>query len=359
MRTRIIRSADIYHLISHVGLDALMDQMIHQLRQALLAYDESDHELPIRDGFNYTEPFPGLVEWMPIMKKAHSATIKVVGYHPDNPERRGLPSVLSTIGIYDIDSGHLKGLGDATFLTALRTGAASAIASECLAKKSSSVVGMIGVGAQSVTQLHALGRLFPIEKILINDIDPNAEASFVTRIKALIPATVEIRAVPVELLVQSADILCTSTSIGVGEGPLFEDREVRPWLHVNAVGADFPGKTELPLNLLKRSLVVPDFARQAMKEGECQRLDAGDIGPDLASVVQGEIDIDDIQQRLTVFDSTGYALEDQVAIRMLLDYCDELDLGVDVQLETATGDPRNPYDLGEQSANKEARIQEA
>jgi hypothetical protein len=62
---------------------------------------------------------------------------------------------------------------------------------------------------------------------------------------------------------------------------------------------------------------------------------------------------------LTVFDSTGYALEDQVAIRMLLDYCDELDLGVDVQLETATGDPRNPYDLGEQSANKEARIQEA
>lgn len=351
METRIILAEDIARLISSVGIDTLMDEMTTRLKTALQEYDDSQHELPIRDGFNYTDPHLGLVEWMPIMRKAHTATIKIVGYHPNNPTHSNLPSVLSTVGIYDTSNGHLLGLADATFLTALRTGAASAVASEALARADSKVVGLIGVGAQAVTQLHALSRLFPIERVLINDIDPVATQSFVSRVETLLPRQVEIRSLPVDELVPACDILCTCTSVEVGEGPLFGDLEVRPWLHVNAIGADFPGKTELPLSLLQRSLVVPDFTGQAIREGECQQLRKEDIGPDLAHVSQHGDHFETGRQRLTVFDSTGYALEDHVAIEMLIEYCDELHLGLNVQLETATGDPRNPYDLGASSGD--------
>ena len=346
MRTRIILAEDIARLVDRVGLDELMDQMVARLRTAMREFDGDQHELPIRDGFSYTDPNLGLVEWMPILKKSHTATIKVVGYHPNNPGQSGLPSVLSTVGIYDTSNGHMLGLGDATFLTALRTGAASAVASELLARPNSTVVGLIGVGAQAVSQLHGLSRLFPIDRVLIQDIDPQATSSFVSRVKGLVPPHVEIRSVPVGLLVQSADILCTCTSIDVGEGPLFEDCEVRPWLHVNAVGADFPGKIELPFGLLQRALVVPDFAEQAIREGECQQLSIAQIGPELASMVRDAGDEMNHSDQLTVFDSTGYALEDHVAIEMLVEYCDELDLGLHVQLEVTGGDPRNPYDMG-------------
>ncbi|MBT8202089.1 MAG: ornithine cyclodeaminase family protein, partial [Acidimicrobiia bacterium] len=210
----------------------------------------------------------------------------------------------------------------------------------------SSVVGLIGCGAQSITQLHALLRTFPIDQVLITDASDHNIDTFANRAAEILPTNVEVKPVPMELLMQSSDIVCTSTSVGIDEGPLFPDLEVRPWLHINAVGSDFPGKVELPLAMLRRSRVCPDVREQAIKEGECQQLADHEIGPTLAELVAGVDRYRPWQEELTVFDSTGWALGDQVAMQLLLRHAGRLGVGIEMRLEDIGDDPLDPYHLG-------------
>lgn len=344
--TTIIARDHIASIVDVVGLDVLMDEMIASLWEAIEAYDETRTHVRARDGFHYREPDVGLLEWMPVMHTAQSTTIKVVGYHPSNPTARSLPTILSTISVFDTATGHMTGLADGTFLTALRTGAASAVASRVLARPSSRVLGLVGCGAQSITQMHAMLRTFPIDQILITDADQHNVETFATRAAEVLPGSVELRSAPVDLLMQSADIVCTSTSVGIGEGPLFEDLPTKPWLHINAVGSDFPGKVELPLALLRRSLVSPDVPEQAVREGECQQLDEDEIGPSLATIVANPDAFEHSQNELTIFDSTGWALGDQVAMQLLLQHAARVGVGIEINLEDIGDDPLDPYHLG-------------
>lgn len=178
MKTLIISADDIYCLVQKLGIHALMDEMIERLTKAFSTYCDDNITIPARSGFQYSQPEIGLLEWMPSMKNGSHATVKMVGYHPTNPQQRNLPTILSTVSAYDTSTGHLLGLADATFLTALRTGAASAIASRILAKPCTRRVGLIGGGAQALTQLHALSRVFSVEEVFVYDIDPESAQAF-------------------------------------------------------------------------------------------------------------------------------------------------------------------------------------
>jgi ornithine cyclodeaminase/alanine dehydrogenase-like protein (mu-crystallin family) len=343
MQSIILSVDDIRSIVNQVGLDTMMDEMIRRLTRAFTEFDPRRTVVPARAGFSYQEPQPGLVEWMPVMNSCERVTLKVVGYHPGNPDLHQLPTILSTVSAYDTSNGHLIGIADCTFLTALRTGAASAVASQVLAAEDSRVLGVIGCGAQAVTQIHAISRLFPLEQIVAYDTNPLASSSLRERIRQLgIPVqTVEQEDLPG--LVQAADILCTCTSVAIGKGPVFTDTGVKPGLHINAIGSDFPGKFELPRSLLKRSFVCPDFLEQAVQEGECQQLKADEIGPGIAEVVKNQARYQSLRQQVTVFDSTGWALEDQAALEMLMDYAADLGLGARMELESISNDPHNPY----------------
>ena len=343
--TLIIGRDDVAAIVAAVGLDSLMDEMIDGLTTAIVTFDDAVTHVRTRDGFHYTHPETGLLEWMPVMQSGESTTIKVVGYHPDNPRARQVPTILATISVYDTASGHLRCLIDGTFLTAMRTGAASAVASRALARPSSHILGLVGCGAQAVTQAHALVRTFPIDRVLIHDVDPAALASLPGRIQRFLPPGVEVIAMPLELLMQTADIVSTATSIGIGEGPLFHDLPTKPWLHVNAVGSDFEGKRELPVEFLRRALVSPDVLEQALLEGECQALAAEEIGPSLAHVTAHPGSYRSWQDALTVFDSTGWALEDQVAARLLTKHASRLGVGTAVAIEDIGSDPLDPYHM--------------
>jgi L-lysine cyclodeaminase len=133
--------------------------------------------------------------------------------------------------------------------------------------------------------------------------------------------------------------------VGVGAGPVFNGVEPRPWAHFNAVGSDFVGKVELPISLLRRSFVCPDFREQAVKEGECQQLVNAEIGPNLYEVLQRRDEFCALSERLTVFDSTGWALEDQVTMELLMEYARELGVGRSIAIETVSADALNPYDF--------------
>ncbi len=345
MKTLILTSDDTRAIVRRVGLDAVMDEMIDRITTTLRTYDIHETVVPVRAGFHYETPTIGLIEWMPIMRNGNRTTVKIVGYHPRNPTDYGIPTILATVSAYDTATGHLVGLADGTFLTALRTGAASAVATQHLAREDSKVVGLIGCGAQAVSQLHAISRCFDIEQVLIYDIDDSVLRSFPQRISILGLRRAEVGVADTAAILAESDILCTATSVDVGGGPVFSDGQSKPGLHINATGSDFKGKVEIPKELLLRSLVVPDVLEQAISEGECQQLDGDNIGPELHDVVKDPERFAFAREQRTVFDSTGWALEDHVALEMMMHYAGELGLGTEMEIESISHDAKNPYEF--------------
>ncbi len=349
--TLLISSEDVQKIVQHFGLNRVMDDLIHRLEQLILSYDPKKTHIPMRSGFNYQQPHAGLVEWMPVFEKSNQVVIKVVGYHPENPKAYALPTILSTISAYDIRTGHLSALMDGVLATALRTGAASAIASRYLAKPESKTLGLIGCGAQAVTQLHALSRIFDLQKVFMYDVDPVAMKTLPER---CLPLNLSVQMVPKEMpaIIAESDILCTATSLDVHAGPLFEDQETLAHLHINAVGSDFPGKIEVPKALLERSFVCPDFIEQALVEGECQQLDQQFIGPELYSLLQNASDHAEVWKQTSIFDSTGWALEDQVTMDLFIEYAQTLQVGQKVLIENTQEDAKSPYHFMQASVLK-------
>lgn len=353
-KTLILSREDIQEITRSQGINQLMDELIQQLEEAMRTLSQAGLDIPARSGFNYKTPETGLIEWMPIYEAGGDVTIKVVGYHPNNPDLHDLPTIVSTISAYDTTTGHLLGIMDGVLPTALRTGAAAAIAAKYMAYDGSENVGMIGCGAQSITQVHGLSRIFDLKRIYIYDVSERAISSFSRRIEAL-DLDLEIIPAEIEKVVEQSDILVTATSIDVGAGPLFQGVQTKAHLHINAIGSDFPGKTELPIDLLKQSFICADFVDQALVEGECQQLTSTDIDADIIEVVTDPRKYKNVKNQRSVYDSTGWALQDKVTFALFRDLGRDLGMGQLVEIENMSGDTSNPYDFMRQSTPMELR----
>ncbi len=343
MYTRLLGAGDMARLLAVVGRDEFMDLMIERLRGRFERHEAAEVDARSRDGFRYDKPELGLIEWMPTHEIGGPVVIKMVGYHPTNPEQRTMPSVLATSSMWDTDTGHLNAVADATLLTALRTGAASGLATDVLAIDGPITVGMVGLGAQAVTQLHAISRIREVTRVIGYDPSEAAASSYAQR-TAFMGIDVDIvTGDALAEMVASVDVLCTCTSVDIGAGPVIPDGPTKPWLHVNAVGADFPGKFEIPTSLLELSKVFPDTLAQCIVEGECQRVPAKDIGVELPLLVGDPGIHASLRQDRTIFDSTGWAVEDEIALRLALELADRHGLGTLFALESIPVDPHDPY----------------
>ncbi|MEV6949316.1 ornithine cyclodeaminase family protein [Streptomyces sp. NPDC051172] len=337
--TLVLTQRHVGKIVDLCGRDRFMELVIDRLHLALA---EPDHGVaPARDGFTRCPGGTGVIEWMPYHVPAGSMTLKTVSYTPTNPvSRHQLPTINGTLTRFDDETGRLVAVCDAGLLTAVRTGAASAVASRLLARPESGVLGLVGAGAQAVTQAHALSRVFPIEEILVHDAEPSHADSFAERVGFL---NLTVRRAALAELVSASDIICTATTVGVGQGPVLPAEGLRGHVHINAVGADLVGKTELPLSLLRSALVVPDHMDQARHEGECQSLTEDDIGPQLSAVCRESGDWTSYRDSMTVFDSTGYAIEDHVALDVLIELAEETGAGERLLIEHLPVDALNPY----------------
>ena len=341
--TLVLGAADVAEVVRTVGRNELLDLLIERLRTRCVEHSAGTTEVRARDGFRYDKPDLGLVEWMPTHEAGGPVVVKMVGYHPGNPVQRDLPSVIATSSMWDTDNGHLMALADATLLTALRTGAASALATEALAIDGPITLGIVGLGAQAVTQLHAISRVRPIDRVIALDTAADVAATFAERVTFC--------GVPVEVVDSSAadsiaaevDVLCTCTSVDIDAGPVIGDVAPRPGLHVNAVGADLPGKLELPGALLADAFGVPDITDQCVLEGECQQIPRTSIGPELADIVRNQPEHRSRRNDVTVFDSTGWAVEDDVALRLLVELAETSGIGRRIPIEYLSTDPYDPY----------------
>lgn len=350
LETLVVARSDVAAIVAAIGHDALMDEVIAGLDVAFREYGPHDN-VPARDGFAIGRRRQGTLEWMPIMSR-DQVLIKTVSYSPENPQDRNIPTILATISLYDPSSGHLVALCDGVLATAIRTGAASALASRALARPNSATLGLIGCGAQAVTQLHALARTFPIKQVRIFDTDTHVAHSFVRRVAFL---GLDVQVAPLAQVEAEADILCTQTSVAVGDGPVLRGEALKPWVHINAVGSDLPGKIEVPRAVLARSLVCPDYRLQAVREGECQQLAPEQIGPQLFEVLQRPEDYRAHRERPTVFDSTGFALEDRVVAEVVLRHARALGRGTLIPVEYLAEDPLDPYSQPRALSHRAAR----
>lgn len=241
------------------------------------------------------------------------AGMKWVNAHPQN-RARNLPSVMAVLVYNDPETGYPLAIMDATNITAYRTGAAAAIASKYLARKNSRTLGIIGAGYQAYTQILAHAELFSFK--VINAYDLSMEA--VEKLVKSLPGF-NIKSVAVEEAAAS-DILCTLTP---SRSPVVRNEWIAPGTHINAVGADAAGKEELAPEILTRAVVVVDDLKQACSGGEINvpikngAYSAGDVYGTLAELVLGQKPGRTDDASITIFDSTGIAIEDIAVARII------------------------------------------
>lgn len=243
------------------------------------------------------------------------AGLKWVNVHPQNASR-GLPSVMAVLIYNDPETGYPLAIMDATEITAYRTGAAAAIASRYLARRDSHTMGVIGAGYQAYTQILAHVELF--NPISINAFDISKAA--VDKLGQSLPH-LSIKSCSIQEAA-ACDIVCTLTP---SRSPIIKKEWIRPGTHINAVGADAPGKQELEPSILKEAIVVIDDLTQASHSGEInvpiQRglYNTNEVYGTLAEVIVGKKKGRTDSRAITVFDSTGIAVEDIAVAKLLFE----------------------------------------
>ncbi len=279
----------------------------------------------------------GVIELMPTSDGGQYA-FKYVNGHPKNT-RDGRQTVTAFGVLADVETGYPLLLTEMTILTALRTAATSALAARHLAPEGARTMALIGNGAQSEFQALAFKALLGIDRLRLFDIDAGASARCARNLKrygfdiTLCPSA--------EAAVLGADIITTVTA-DKANATILSDNMVGAGVHINAVGGDCPGKTELQVEILRRATIFVEYPPQTRIEGEIQQLPPDHPVTELWRVIAGQAPGRRRRDEITIFDSVGFAIEDFAALRWLAaesartGLFDELDL---------LADPDDPRDL--------------
>ncbi|MCL3839109.1 ornithine cyclodeaminase [Aeromicrobium duanguangcaii] len=279
----------------------------------------------------------GVIELMPT-SDGEAYGFKYVNGHPSNPAR-GLQTVTAFGVLARVDSGYPTFVAEMTLLTALRTAATSAMAARHLARPDASVMAMIGTGSQSEFQALGFRAALGIRSLRIWDVDEAAMAKFVRNVEPL-GFTVHVASSAADA-VRGADVITTCTA-DKQRAVVLTDDMVAPGVHVNAIGGDCPGKTELDPAILGRADVFVEYEPQTRIEGEIQAVAPDSPVTELWRVVGGEAPGRRDASSVTVFDSVGFAVEDFAA----LTFAHRAVAGTDlVSWLDLIADPADPKDL--------------
>jgi ornithine cyclodeaminase len=266
----------------------------------------------------------GVIELMPT-SDGRLFSFKYVNGHPKNTAE-GLLTVTAFGVLADVATGYPLLLSELTVTTALRTAAMSALAAKWLARPNSRVMALIGNGAQSEFQAIAFHRILGIREIRLFDVDPLATAKLQRNLRAM-PELADlalVRAASTAEACRGADIVTTVTA-DKRNAVILTPPMIAAGMHLNAVGGDCPGKTELHADILRlpNARVVVEYEPQSRVEGEIQQMEPGFPVVEFADVVRGRTSGRTGDDQVTIFDSVGFALEDYSALRFLHGLLDE------------------------------------
>lgn len=281
-------------------------------------------------------PF-GVIELMPTTD-FNEYSFKYVNGHPLNPAN-GYQTVTAFGVLANVGNGYPTFLAEMTLLTALRTAATSALAAKALARTESSTMAMIGAGSQAEFQALAFRAILDINKIKIFDIDVSAVNKLRRNLEPLGFQIIDAHSV--SDAATDADIITTCTADKT-HNTILNSTQVQPGVHINAVGGDCPGKTELDAEILRRARVFVEFPEQSRIEGEVQQMAADFPVIELWKVfIEEELGRGSAKE-ITVFDSVGFAIADFSALRYLRDSTAGTSLQTTIDL---VADPEDPKDL--------------
>jgi alanine dehydrogenase len=314
IKVLLLSEQEISELLS---IEEVMKVVENAFREKALGHAQ----MPPKVYLNFSK-YNGDVRAMPAyLERLDVASVKIVNSHPENPSKFGMPTVSGTILLLDPRNGALLSVMGGNNITAMRTAAAGGIAAKYLAKRNSKTASFIGAGVQARAQLLALLAVFPnLEEIRVCDISPKAAEAFGSEAKSKV-AQYRVEIVEnEEKAVQEADIVVTTTP---SKKPLVFESWVSEGTHFNCIGADAPLKEELDPAILKRAKIVVDDWEQASHSGEINVpfskgiLFKKDVWAELGDIIAGTKQGRTSNSEITVFDSTGLAIQDAATVELV------------------------------------------
>ena len=290
--------------------------------------------LPLRIGIT---PPDGVSLYMPAyLKQMGALACKVVTVYKNNPARHNLPTTIGKVLMQDPATGEVTCIMDGGYLTAIRTGAVSGVATKFLARTDKGqVAGILGAGVQAKMQLWAMALVRDLSRAYVYDISAEASSAFIREMSAKLG--VEIRAAdsPAQILAET-DIVCTASSSAT---PLFDGSLVKPGTHINGIGSHSPNARELDTAIIRRSKVIADSMEACLKEaGDIMiPLQEGAISQthiyaELGEIILGRKQARANAQEITVFKSNGLAIQDAATAKLVYDRARQMGIGQDVVL---------------------------
>jgi ornithine cyclodeaminase len=334
---RVLTVPDVVKIINKHGISKILLDLMAAMRQDFCRWDEFN-KMP-RPAFHVPG---GVIELMPIADNDYFA-FKYVNGHPQNPELNK-QTVVATGQLSAIKDGYPILGSEMTVLTALRTAAAAAIATSVLARKNANTIAMIGTGAQSEFQIYAHTLVRDIKTVRYHDIDSKAMDKFAKNMQHLdlefvrCPSNAE--------AVRDADIVIVCTACKNHVDVIY-DAWIKPGVHINGLGGDCPGKTELEKSLLYRSKIVVEYLSQSLIEGEIQRFNQAEadkyVYAELWQILSGQKNGRENNVEITLFDSVGFALEDFSVLKFISELANKYNVGCDMEMTPNIQDPKNLF----------------
>lgn len=335
------------NLVPFVSVDKMMQLVLHLGIERVLIDLAAEIEADFRRWplFDKTPRIAshsdvGVIELMPT-SDGETYGFKYVNGHPSNM-KRGLQTVTAFGLLAEVATGYPVLLSEMTILTALRTAATSAMAAKWLAPKGSTTMALIGNGAQAEFQALAFKAICGLSEVRLYDIDPAATAKCLKNL-----AGSSLRVVPcttAEEAILGAEIITTVTADKTN-ATILTDNMLGAGVHINGVGGDCPGKTELHRDILLRSSIFVEYPPQTRVEGEIQQLAADHPVTELWQVITGATQGRSTADEVTLFDSVGFAIEDFAALRYVLARARATGLYDDLDMIADPDDPRDLYGM--------------
>ena len=322
-------------IVNTIGAAKMMAEMADYIEADFVRWDKFDKTPRVA-----AHSHEGVIELMPT-SDGETYGFKYVNGHPANMAR-GFQTVTAFGVLARVDNGYPILLSEMTVLTALRTAATSAVAAKHLAPKNAKTMAMIGNGAQCEFQALAMREIVGIETVRLFDIDATATEKAVrnladTGLKVIACTSAEDAMTGAEIITTcTADKQCAT---------ILTDNMVGSGVHINAIGGDCPGKTELHRDILLRSSIFVEYPPQTRIEGEIQQLDADHSVTELWQVITGKTKGRTSSDQITLFDSVGFATEDFSALRYVYDQLEATGHFVELDMIADPDDPRDLFGM--------------
>ncbi|MBN8950626.1 MULTISPECIES: ornithine cyclodeaminase [unclassified Rhizobium] len=322
-------------LVLRIGVETFLTELAAVIEEDFARWEQFDKTPRVASHSD-----EGVIELMPTSDGTLYG-FKYVNGHPKNT-KEGRQTVTAFGVLSDVGNGYPMLLSEMTILTALRTAAMSAVAARHLARSNSRVMAIIGNGAQSEFQALAFNAIVGVTDLRLYDIDPSATQRCAANLLGT-GLSVKICGSSQEA-VEGADIITTVTA-DKQSATILSDNMVGPGVHINAVGGDCPGKTELHKDILLRSEIFVEYPPQTRIEGEIQQLDADYPVNELWEVIAGRREGRASERSITLFDSVGFAIEDFSALRYVRSKLKETGLYAELDLLADPDEPRDLYGM--------------